>query len=531
MSKLDELFGERIKENTLNSTNHVLPDTEKDIEIKKIDRVLTIGLSLLILIVPLIVRAHFGDFVSPQVTGTDMDTGVKSDIFTYYKFVVLVIGTVLLGMIFLYKVFAVGYVIPKSKLNILVGIFTITIILSAVFSPNKTVALFGMYNRHDGTISYLCYIALFFIAANIRYTSKSIKWIIYSIVPFVIINAVLGLLLLYGKDVFQWDWVNRMVFGNLPDGSEINEGSKFWSTLNNPNYISGFAGCLTALFFTLAVLKENLVEKGLLLVISLASFSVILTSLSTSGFVIFIIALLLILIFAIISKSKIKNLSVYMVGIIGFSLILNIYAIKNPIVWQESVGFFISKNPYTEIQKSIGLLEDISIESTVSAAENDFKLKELPSYGVSAGSGRVYIWGKTIKLISDKPLLGYGLDTFAYHFPQDDPEKISGLGKFNIITDKPHNLFMGLAYGAGIISAISLIFLIGFILIKWLINLFKGKGSHEFFAVGIMIISFVFQAMFNDSIIGFTNTIFILLGVLVSLLIYNDKKNLIIRRK
>ncbi|MEH7526430.1 hypothetical protein V7149_24670, partial [Bacillus sp. JJ1503] len=172
MSKLDELFGERIRGNTLNSSYDDKIETENEIEIMRIDKILLIGLMLMILVIPLVVRVHFADFVSPQVTGSDIDTGSKSDIFTYYKFALLIIGTSILSLVFLYKVFAVGYVIPKSKINIFAGIFLITVILSGMFAPHKTLALVGMYNRHDGTISYICYIVLFFIAANIKYSPK-----------------------------------------------------------------------------------------------------------------------------------------------------------------------------------------------------------------------------------------------------------------------------------------------------------------------------------------------------------------------
>ncbi|MEH7344992.1 O-antigen ligase family protein [Bacillus sp. JJ1532] len=529
MSKIEELFGERIKENSLHFNKIIKIENEEQLEINKVDRILTIGLALLILIVPLAVRVHFTDFVSPLVTGSDIDTGVKSDIFTYYKFITLVIGTIILSIVFLYKVFFVGYIIPKSKINILTGILVITIIVSALFAPNKTLALLGMYNRHDGTISYLCYIALFFIAANIKYSPKSLKMLTYCLVPFVIVNTSLGLFILYGIDVFKWTWINKLIFGELPEGSNVNAGSQLWSTFNNPNYISGFAGTLTALFFTLSILNKNIIEKIVMLIISLASFSMVLTSLSTSGFLAFLITVPLILIIGLFSKSKGKSLSFFLLGVLGFALILNAFAIKNPKVWDESIGFIVSKNPYVEVKQSAKELLDFDFESKVTAAKVDYKLKELPPSGYSAGSGRSYIWEKAIEMIGERPILGYGLDTFVFHFPQDDPEKNSALGTFNVITDKPHNLFIGLAYGAGVFSAIALILLILALLVKWVIDLFKRNLSKETIAIGMMIVAFLVQAMFNDSIIGFTNVIFIFIGVLTASIINN--KNEIIGEK
>ncbi|MEH7521654.1 O-antigen ligase family protein, partial [Bacillus sp. JJ1503] len=353
---------------------------------------------------------------------------------------------------------------------------------------------------------------------------KMINILIYTLFPFILINTTLGLFIIYGVDVFKWDWVNKLIFGELLEGSNVNAGSRLWSTFNNPNYISGFAGTLTALFFTLAILKKNIVEKIALLIISLASFSMVLTSLSTSGFLAFSMTVPLILIIGLFSKTKGKSLSFFLIGILGFALILNTLAIKNPKVWDESIGFLFSKNPYLEVQQSAKGLLDFEFESKVSATKVDYKLKELPPSGVSAGSGRIFIWEKVIEMVGERPILGYGLDTLVYHFPQDDPEKNSALETFNIIIDKPHNLLIGLAYGSGVFSAIAFMLLIFFLLVEWVIVLLKRSLNKETIAIGMMIVAFIVQSMFNDSIIGFTNVIFIFLGVLAASIINNKNE-------
>ncbi len=521
MSKIDELFGERIKLNTENFSKVEDEFSEQSLEIKQIDKILTIGLALIILIVPLIVRVKFIDFISPMITGSNYDSGLKGEIFTYNKFVVLITATIILLIIFLYKLLLVGYTIPKSKLNIYLGLFLILITLSTMLSSNNSIALFGVYDRHGGLITYLCYFTLFFIAANIEYTSKLLNLIIYSLVPFVSINMILGLLNLYGIDVFQWNWVNNMVAGHLQEGQSLGEGSRLWSTLNNPNYISGFAGTLTSLFFALAILKEKTFEKVILLTLSFASVTIILTSISTSGFLSLIFTLPIILLFYFKSNSKKKFLTFYLIGLLGFGLILNFLAIKEPKVWNESIGFFINKNPYIETENT-NSKPDSNVDIKVSKVEGKYKLIELPKPSLSGGSGRIYIWGKSIEMIGQKPFLGYGLDTFVYHFPQDDVGKISGLGMSDIIVDKPHNMYLEIALGSGILAIILFLIIIVLILIKWISNILKEEADPMLIALGIGIIAYFIQAMFNDSIIGITNTIFILLGVLVSI-VYKRK--------
>lgn len=527
MSKIDELFGERIRENTLNSNNVVKPKTEDELEKRRIDKILTIGLLLLILIVPLVIRVHFSDFVSPQVTGTDMDSGQKSDIFTFYKFITLLIGTSLLTLIFLYKVFFVGYAIQKSKINIFTGLFTITIVLSAVFAPNKTLALFGMYNRHEGTLTYLCYIALFFIASNIQYTTKQLKWFVYILYPFVIINTLLGLLSFFGIDILKSDFGKTILYSGLPEGSNLNEGSKLISTINHGNYVSGIAAVFIALFGSMAIMEKRVRTKVIYLVITTLSFIMLLTSFASSGFVT-LIALLPIILIAFFKIQRKKNFAITFASlIILFTAAFIPMAKYEPRVWDETFGFFVESNPFDKQEVSFDLTKQnnsagVSLLSNnrAFAKEPEFKFPNLPEAGVAAGTGRAYIWEKSIEMIEERPLFGYGLDTFVYHFDQNDPQKHANLVEgYSVIVDKPHNLYVALAFGSGIFALLGLVGIIVTILSKSIKQLWSDKIKSDqsviLIAIVMGLIAYITQSLFNDSIIGTALLFWIPLGLTV----------------
>lgn len=515
MSKFDELFGERIKENAQNSSHRDKVETESEIEIKKIDKILTIGLLLIILIVPLVVRVHFAEFVSPQITGTDMDSGSKSDIFTFYKFVILLVGTLILSLIFLYKVTFAGYSILKSKLNIFTGIFAVMVLLSAIFAPNKTLALFGMYNRHEGTLTYLCYIALFFIASNIRYTNKQLRWFIFILYPFVIINAFLGLLSFWGFDILKYDFGKAILYSGLPEGASLQESSKFIATINHGNYVSGIAAVLIGIFLTYSLLDKNGLRSLINLLFALITFAVMLSSLSSSGFV----TLLAITPFMALLVIKTNNKKKFILtGIIFLILSTGIYTIMashNSKVWDETFGIILNNNPFDQDDnKAVGV--NLSFGNKVFAEEEvEFNFPKLPESGVGAGSGRLYIWGKTWELIKNRPILGYGLDTLPYHFPQNDPGKHSNIETYNVVVDKPHNMYVGVAYGSGMIAIVALIVLCGFVLIKGLKSVVR---ENHIVLTSILIGSFAYmvQGLFNDTISGLGALFWILLGVLTS---------------
>lgn len=527
MSKFDELFGERIKQNAQNSSHVVKTETQDEVEIKKIDRVLVIGLLMLLLLVPLVIHVHFGDFVSPQVTGTDMDSGSKADIFTYYKYIILLIGTILLTIVFFYKVFFVGFKIPKSKINIFTGIFAISIVLSAIFASNKTLALFGMYNRHEGTLTYLCYITLFFIASNIKYSLKQLKAFIYILVPFILINTALGLISFFGIDILQYEWGKKILYSGLPEGSNIHEGSKLISTINHGNYVSGISAVFIAIFGSMTMMEKRIRLKVVNLLVTIISFVMLLTSFASSGFVT-LLGLLPILIVAFFKVSNKKNFAISITSLLFLMMVVFIPMAKyESRVWDETIGFFAKSNPFAKQEVSYEPIKKNAnnfswfTDNRVFAQEPEFKFPELPEAGVAAGTGRAYIWEKSLEMIKEKPIFGYGLDTFVYNFNQNDPFKNSNLAEgYGVIVDKPHNMYINLAVGSGIVSIFSFLAILLFVLI----DLMKQKhckntiNSRIKLSISFGTLAFLIQFLFNDSVVGTAIFFWINLGLLNSYL-------------
>ena len=65
-------------------------------------------------------------------------------------------------------------------------------------------------------------------------------------------------------------------------------------------------------------------------------------------------------------------------------------------------------------------------------------------------TGRGYIWSRTLPIVLEKPLLGYGGDTFALYFPQNDLlGKANTYNTFNMYVDKPHNMYLQMVVNFG----------------------------------------------------------------------------------
>lgn len=134
-------------------------------------------------------------------------------------------------------------------------------------------------------------------------------------------------------------------------------------------------------------------------------------------------------------------------------------------------------------------------------------------------SSRGYIWSRTLPLIMDKPLLGHGPDTFAAYFPQYDI-----IGKYNNyegrmweIIDKPHNLYLQIAFSTGIPSLIAFLVFIGMYCISSVKVYFNNKYTDisSIIGVGIFvaIVSYLITGMLNDSVVSVAPVFWVLLGI------------------
>nr|HML86735.1 O-antigen ligase family protein [Bacteroidales bacterium] len=313
-------------------------------------------------------------------------------------------------------------------------------------------------------------------------------------------NLVLILFDFYGRDLAKYSII-RSIIGLTSYPENLSFGI-LNSTLMNPNYISGFAGALTAFFLTKALIYTGK-KRTFHAVLSVLSFIVILASLSTSGFLSFLALIPIIALIAFIKKRGIKTLFTSLIILSCFCVSFLVLYTHTNRVWDETIGFFT------------GRAQSLTEELAVQQDDNDeFTLSNIKQ---TASSGRVYIWRKTIELIKERPLLGYGHDTLLYHFSQFDPEQAENLGFLSLVT-KPHNMYLEVAFGSGLIALISLLALLILHLFHTTKTIIKGNNDKTRFSASILVFwcAFLLQCLFNDSLIGTSPIFWILFGVAVS---------------
>ena len=456
--------------------NIVRDEVEDQVSIVKIDKIIFWLFLGSLALIPLAIGAKSKMFISPFISGNGiMMTGYQLDFFTYFKLVFLLFFTIIALGLFLYKIIFLNYKIKSGLVFYLLVIFIAALVLSVVMADYKTIALWGLSNRHDGAMTFICYAVLMIIALNITYPKNALNKLVYSLYPFVWINLLISLLNLYGINILSHQLFQKLFTIFLIDEMSINEGSVLTGTLNQWNYMSGYSSVMTVIFLTLTVFQGPIKFRIANLLTSIAAFSTILASISTSGFVSLIITIFFLLLLIFIKENKKKSLVWFAsFGILAI-MSTGILSKHNPQVWTESVGFFTEANPFVQVEESFQ--ESLFDKNKVSAADPELRLPVLPERTLSGGSGRIYIWENMIPLIKERPLFGYGLDTLTYHFPQNDINKRDGFMYENVLIDKPHNLYMGILYGTGLLGFIGLLSIIVIYTNKLLIDTYKNSKS------------------------------------------------------
>ena len=133
-------------------------------------------------------------------------------------------------------------------------------------------------------------------------------------------------------------------------------------------------------------------------------------------------------------------------------------------------------------------------------------------------SGRGYIWGRTIPLLTGHLLWGSGPDTFAVVFPQTDylMKANTSFRMYQELTTKAHNMYLQTALQTGVLSLICLMAFWIRYFILFLKNIRKGERKELLWlrcGVAVGILGFLLMGMLNDSNLAVSPVFWCVLGM------------------
>ncbi|GFZ32524.1 hypothetical protein CSC2_30500 [Clostridium zeae] len=147
----------------------------------------------------------------------------------------------------------------------------------------------------------------------------------------------------------------------------------------------------------------------------------------------------------------------------------------------------------------------------LSISDDAMSLKQ--SGNEMAGSGRIYIWKNGIKLLWDKPVLGYGVDNFSTAFlgahKSETEFMVKSLG--GVVT-KAHNEYLQILICNGIFALLLYLWILAAIVLKAGAKAVK-EGNIHLIAITLGIMGYCVQAFLNISIVSVAPIFWAMLGI------------------
>ncbi len=357
---------------------------------------------------------------------------VNFELFEFNKMVLVYFFALLIGCLWLLKmVLAKRVIFSKTFLFWPLAIFLISQILSTIFSIDRHTSFYGYYSRfHGGLLSTLSYLVLYFALVSNGRKDWVKKIVDVSLVSGLLVSLY-GIAEHFGIDKNLWvQDVQRRVF----------------STLGQPNWLAAYLDIFLMIILGRAVLEKGKRQKNINHFLLAVFYLCLLFTKSKSGILGFgagVIVLSLLLIAPEVKRSVLKGKR----AILSFKtpfLILLFLTIFIGTPYSPSLVSVFTNKPILKIREG-GLAAEVAVVEEADAAP----LNITPS-----GDIRKIVWTGAVDLWREKPILGTGVETFAFSYYWVRPIAHNVTSEWDFLYNKAHNEYLNFAATSGTVGLI-----------------------------------------------------------------------------
>lgn len=354
---------------------------------------------------------------------------------------------------------------PKQRVDYIekiIALYLTLLVISTLFSINVKTSLVGLKTREEGLFAIFAYIMLFYFSK--RYYQISKEQLRYYLLS-VSVVAIYGILQYYQLDPIPRDYIRidwyRIAF----------------STIGNPNFLGSY------LIIALPISMYSYIrfKRDIYLLTTLLIYMCLLFTLTRSAWLGAILSITILIFYAAILKYDKKYIVRTLVLITILTILFNLY----------NGNSFINRffTIYQDVNKLIVQSPDLE----------------------KAGSNRIFIWIRALKLIKQNPIWGTGLETFEIAFTTNFGKDLVDQFGGGVVFDKAHNEYLHIAVSTGIPSLIVYLTFISTIIIKGFRQI---KNNHLILPLFCSVVGYLVQAFFNFSVVSVAPIFWIFLGVL-----------------
>lgn len=360
------------------------------------------------------------------------------------------------------------FIFRRTCLDIPLLLFLISQVLSTIFSLHPQTSLLGYYSRlNGGLLSTLAYLAIYYVIVNnlsLKQLKKTLRWSIFAS----IIVSAYGIL-----EHFGHSFSCLLITGKFGVSCWVqNVRERVFASFGQPNWLAAYTVTLLPLALTLLPQKDSKKTPQVLLVLAnILLFTVLIFTGSRSGLIAAALGVFLVLTATIYihftstninKKSKPKSrawrpylpLALALAGMGGAALIFGTrYTPSLEQIFTQlrpKTAATIANTSDTNSNLNLAAGEEEAAAATPSAS-----IQTQPFDGdISNDTGEIrrIVWRGAVEIWKRYPLLGSGVETFAYSYYLDRPMEHNAMFEWDFLYNKAHNEFLNYLATTGLLG-------------------------------------------------------------------------------
>lgn len=381
------------------------------------------------------------------------------------------------------------FIFSRTILDIPLLAFLFSQTISTIISIDQHTSLFGYYGRFNGgLVSLVCYSLLYWAFVS-NVDKNEVKKIIYVLLASTLLTSIYAVFEHYGKS-----FSCLFVTGKFNVSCWVQDvQNRIFGTFGQPNWLA--AWLITVIPLASLLFLRNKSKNKIQTFISLCLLSLFLVVLlytkSRSGVLGFVTSFTIFW-SLVLSKRRdlFKHFVTSLILVISISLIIG-----TP--WTKNLNqIFTNKNSTYESVNKVG--------------------PALETGGTESGEIRKIVWKGALEVWKNYPLLGSGVETFAFSYNQFRPPEHNLTSEWDYIYNKAHNEYLNIAANSGTLGILSYLGLITFSIISFWKNL---KKENNFLSTALMagFVSLLVSNFFGFSVVAVSLLFFLYPAISYSL--------------
>lgn len=469
------------------------------------------------------------------------DNDVVMDLYSYYRCYYFEILAILMAVILAFRMALYKEEQKPCRIFLPLVLYAAMTVASTVLSVNVSASLTGNFHQFQGILVLLGYVILAFYTYQVMSRERDYRIMWYGIAAMFAVMALVGGFQIAKKDLLDVPFMQRLImskeqFAEYGGTMEtVFTGNNVFLSLYNPNYAGVFLTMAASVFFVMCWSEKGRKKKiwyGLGLFVSLL---LMWFTYSRSVFVSVFAALAVFLWME--KKRRTRALKFLLPGLalaaVGFFALdmangfrfLSRIADQGSVsleVWEEDGAEWLSVEADGHIfffgrdgNGYFYLTENGKQDQMAEIEKADFGGLEY------LGSGRVYIWSRTLPLLKKYLLAGSGPDTFPEVFPQNDyvGKAVYGDTATRII-EKPHNDYLLQWVQTGFLGMLGMVLFYVFY-IKKCVSIYGESSGGDFprrlgYGCFLGCICYMAGSFFNDGTLYTTPLFWVFIGISLS---------------